>query len=313
MLTREQLLKRVAYHLTHLSAQAELLGKLHFFDLNIAAEDFYQKLLNQVYGFNLENLNHTQLNAASIDLADPAMRLAVQVTTQRSASKIKSTLDKFAKHGLGSSYNNLKVVIIGKRTGAYSTVPIPIGVSFDVKADVIDNVSLIKDIEKKSTQDIQTILDIMDSEITHNLDALSILDRTDKNSLLELRDLMDRPALQDQWALEVNYLEFRNTITGLIEVINTGKFAGTLCTKPRFSYKDQKLVDQLGAAYTQLRVLRQLFQFHVKSGEIDLNTNSCNFHTSQAEEAFDAQRNAINSHFNSIIAPYGYKPLPKIG
>lgn len=313
MLAREQALKRIVWHLAHLSSQAELLGKLHFFDLNIAAEDFYQKLLNKVYGYNLNNLNQTQLNAASIDLADPVMKVAVQVTTQRTAGKVQRTLDKFTKHGLGTTYKTLKILIIGTRTGKYSTVSIPSGVSFDAKKDIIDNTSLIKDIAKKATHEIQAILDMMDSEITHNSSALSIANRPDKDALLQLRDLMDRPALQDPWDQEVNYSSFGDTISGLIETINSGKFSGVLCTKPRFSYKDKKLADQLSTTYHQLLVLRRLFQFHVRSGEIDIANNKCNFHIPQAQEAFDVQRNAINSHFNSIIAPYGFTPLPKVG
>lgn len=312
MLAREQALKRIVAHLANISTQAELLGKLHFFDLNIVAEDFYQRLLNEVYGYNLVNLNQTKLNTPSIDLADSALKVAVQVTTQRNSNKIQTTLLKYTNHGLGTTYKTLKVVIIGKRTGKYHTLSIPSGVSFDANADIIDNESLVKDIAKKTTSEIQVILDVMDSEITHNTGALSILDIPDKDALLKLRDLIDRPALQDPWDQEVSYIKFGGTITDLIDLISTGKVSGTLTTKPRFSYKDIKIADQLNTTYHQLRILRRLFQAHVRSGEIDIVNNKCNFHTPQAEEAFDAQRNAINAHFNSIISPYGYRPLPKV-
>ena len=149
MLKREQLIKDITLHLAHLSADVEILGTMHFFDLNIAAEHFFERLLNQVYGYNLVNLNHSQLNAAAIDLADKNISLAVQVTSDRRASKIQKTLDKFVKHGLGTTYTSLKILLIGKRTGTYSTVTIPDGVVFDGRTDVIDNKSLMQDIEKK--------------------------------------------------------------------------------------------------------------------------------------------------------------------
>lgn len=312
MLTREQLLKRIAYHLSHLSASAEILGKMHFFDLNIAAEHFYQQFLNQVYGYRLANLNHDQLNAAAIDLADQAIGLAVQVTSQRSAQKIQKTLDKFAKHGLGTTYTTLKIVIIGKRTGTYAKVSIPRGVAFDGCTDVIDNASLLRDILQKPTHEVQLILDLMEREIDYNLTAVSILDKTDADALLDLRDLLDRPALQDPWDVENDYQAFRDTITGLIETINTGRSAGVLVTKPRFAYKDRAVAEQLNALCSQLRALRQLFQFHVKSGEINLNANVCKFHLPQTAAAFDALRNAINAGYNSITAPYGLTPLPNV-
>ncbi|AMN80884.1 SMEK domain-containing protein [Pseudomonas azotoformans] len=312
MLAREQLLKRIAEHLSRLSVQTELLGKIHFFDLNIAAEHFYASLLNQVYGCDLVNLNHAQMNAAAIDLADQSRSLAVQVTSQRSAQKIKKTLDKFAKHGLGTSYTTLKIVIIGKRTGTYSTVSVPTGVAFDGKADVIDNVSLIKDVSLKSVRELQCILDLMESELNYSQAAASIMDKTDKDALLCLRNLMDRSAFQDPWDLEVSYPKFRSTITDLIETINTGRSEGVLITKPRFVYEDHALAEHLNALCTQLRALRQLFQLHVKSGEIDLNANACKFHIPESGAAFDAQRNAIIAGFNAITAPYGLKPLPNI-
>lgn len=312
MLTREHALKRIVAHLANISTQAELLGKLHFFDLNIVAEDFYQRLLNEVYGYNLANLNQNQLNTPSIDLADSALKLAVQVTTQRNSNKIQTTLNKFIKHGLAKNYKTLKIVIIGARTGNYKNLNIPNSISFDTKADIIDNASLVKDISNKSTSDIQAILDIMDSEITYNTGALSILNTPDKDALLYLRNLLDRAALQDPWGQEASYANFGDSISALIETINTGKVSGALNTKPRFAYEDLKIADQLNTTYHQLRLLRRLFQSHVRSGEIDLTNNKCNFHTPQAEEAFDAQRDAINAHFNSIIAPFGYKPLPKV-
>lgn len=313
MLTHEKLMKKITENLTRISAQAELLGKLHFFDHHIASEHFFQELLNQVYGYQLTNANHARLNAAAIDLCDSQRKLAVQVTSQRRAPKIQKTVDNFAKHGLGSIYTTLKVLIIGKRTGTYSTVSVPQAVNFNGKTDVIDLASLVRDITKQPTAALQAIVDMMDREITYSQNISAVEQMSDEDAILKLRNLMDRPALQDPWQWEVDLSAFQDAITDLIEAITTGHINGTLATKPRFSYSDKIMASQLAAIYHQLRLLRQLFRKHVTSGEIDPNANRCVFATTQAGDAFDAQRNAINAQFNVLLAQFNHPALPAVG
>lgn len=313
MLAHEKLMKYIIENLTRISVQAELLGKVHFFDHHIASEHFFQQLLNQVYGYQLTNANHTRLNAAAIDLCDPHHKLAIQVTAQRQAAKIQKTVDNFANHGLGSTYSTLKVLIIGKRTGTYSTISVPPTVTFNGKTDVIDLASLVHDITKQSTTALQAIVDVMKREITYCQNASAVEQMSDEDAILKLRNLMDRPALQDPWQWEVNFNAFQDAITDLIEAINTGHISGTLSTKPRFSYSDKIIASQLAAIYHQLRLLRQLFRKHVASGEIDPFANRCMFATAQAGAAFDAQRNAINAQFNVLLAQFNHPALPAVG
>ncbi|AHL34728.1 hypothetical protein CD58_18300 [Pseudomonas brassicacearum] len=312
MLKREKLIKDITLHLTHLSAAVEVLGGMHFFDLNIAAEHFFERLLNQIYGYNLVNLNHSQLNAAAIDLADKNLGLAVQVTSDRRAQKIQKTLDKFGKHGLGTTYKSLKVLLIGKRTGKYSTVVVPSGVNFNCITDVIDNKSLMQDIERKTTLELQAILLLIKSEISYGNTVISALDKTDAEALDDIRELMDCPALQDAWDMENNYRDFGRTITDLIGLIKAGKWKEQLVTKPRSKFDDHTLADQLNVIYNQLRVLRQLFRTHVQSGEINLNDNICDLHLPETAATFDKLRNAINAGFNNITKPYNLPALPNV-
>jgi hypothetical protein len=311
MLKREKLIKDITLHLTHLSAQVEVLGVMHFFDLNIAAEHFFERLLNQVYGYNLVNLNHDQLNSAAIDLADEKLGLAVQVTSDRRAQKIQKTLDKFVEHGLGTKYKSLKILLIGKRTGKYSNVTTR-GVNFNGVTDVIDHKSLIQDIEKKTTLELQTILTLIESEIDYGNTTISVLDNTDAEALEEIRTYMDCPALQDPWHMENSYRDFGEAITGLIGLIKAGMWKGQLVVKPQSKFNDQALAGQLNVTYNQLRALRQLFRAHVQSGEIGLNDNTCNFHLPQTSAVFDKLRNAINAGFNNITKPYNLSVLPNV-
>ena len=53
-------------------------------DLNKASETILIPLLNEIYGWNLENLNYSENNnKPGIDLADKAARVCIQVTATK--------------------------------------------------------------------------------------------------------------------------------------------------------------------------------------------------------------------------------------
>jgi tetratricopeptide (TPR) repeat protein len=165
MLERKRLLDLIGIKLAHLKACVETLNKIHFFDLNVVAEDFFADLLNAVYGFSLVNLNHQNLNAAAVDLGDTTRRIAVQVTSERAKAKIQKTLNAFSKHGLANDYDSLKILIIGDRTGDYPTLDVPEGITFSAKDDVIDIGQLLKDIAQLPVETLKTIADLIEREV----------------------------------------------------------------------------------------------------------------------------------------------------
>jgi hypothetical protein len=66
------------------------------FDINKYSENFLIPLLNSAYGWELENLNFSdQKNAKSLDLIDQKRKIGIQVTSDHSITKIKTTISKF--------------------------------------------------------------------------------------------------------------------------------------------------------------------------------------------------------------------------
>lgn len=63
--------------------------------INLYSENLAVRLLNIVYGYNLENLNWSQCNYKAVDLADNKEGIAFQVTSTDTLRKIKLTLGKF--------------------------------------------------------------------------------------------------------------------------------------------------------------------------------------------------------------------------
>ncbi len=189
MLKKLDYVKNIKFKLSYLKACISTLNSSGFFDLNIVAEDFFAALLNEVYGYSLQNLNHTDMNAAAIDLGDPASRIGIQVTSQRNKSKIQKTVDKFVKHGLEKDYDQLKIFIIGKRTGRYENLAVPATVNFSGESDVIDIPSLMKDIRSLDDLALQKVWSLV-REKTYQypgfLDSRSPLDELQKRSTEDL-------------------------------------------------------------------------------------------------------------------------------
>ena len=95
MMNKEVYLKNVAESLALLSREVSILNAVNLYDINIVAEDFFPGLLNLIYGYELKNANYLEKNAPAIDLVDPKNRIAVQVTSDNSSTKIKHTIEEF--------------------------------------------------------------------------------------------------------------------------------------------------------------------------------------------------------------------------
>ena len=54
-----------------------------FFDKNKLAEGVALKLLNEIYGYNLENLNYEKNNYPGIDLGDKINKIGFQISTRK--------------------------------------------------------------------------------------------------------------------------------------------------------------------------------------------------------------------------------------
>ena len=69
-------------------------GKLNLLDINVHAEDFYRDLLNLIYGWQLQNMNQWNLNAAGGDLWYDNGKIVIQVSSTATKDKIQTSIDK---------------------------------------------------------------------------------------------------------------------------------------------------------------------------------------------------------------------------
>lgn len=165
MFKKQKYLTVITEKLAQLKNHVELQNSIRFFDVNTVAEDFFAKLLNEIYGYSLVNMNIKQTNSAAIDLIDNSNQIAIQVTSERRVEKIQNTLDKFSKFKLEDNFEVLKVLIIGDRTGDYPTLKIPEGILFSGKDDVIDLKRLLRDISNLGVDKLENIVALLNKEL----------------------------------------------------------------------------------------------------------------------------------------------------
>lgn len=164
-MNKEVYLKNIAENLALLSREVSILNAVNLYDINIIAEDFFPGLLNLIYGYELKNANHLEKNAPAIDLIDQKNRIAVQVTSDNSSTKIKHTIEEFNKSQAYHLYDRLVVLILTQKKKYSSNFDTQGLFSFGKARDIWDVEKLIKDIRELETAQIKNVSDYLSEEL----------------------------------------------------------------------------------------------------------------------------------------------------
>lgn len=304
MLVREEYLKKITDTLSLLQLSVKNRAILHLFDTNTVAETFFAEFLNALYGHNLVNLNFQNQNTASVDLGDKQARIAYQVTSDPSPSKVQDAIDKFITHGLDTDYDVLNVLIIGYKQRQYTTVDTKT-LAFDVSSNVIDIKDLIREAGSKGTDRLAAACKviareagIVESEVMSDTDALRVY-----------RSIFNRAALKDPLHLEGSMRGFHVALTELVELVTTGRNRGRVVAKPKFEFTDANLQAGLDEVHDLLCDLRNLYKKHVASGEIDEAHSLYAFHDPGTRDDFDARKREVIDKMNTLVTPHGMRPI----
>lgn len=153
--------------------------KKGLYDLNKQSEPFFRDLLNQVYGWDLENLNQIQWNYPAIDLGDPTKSVCVQVTAQSDSTKIHGTIKKFVEKALYNEYERLIVLIVTDKKSYTFKPDTKEKFTFDAKRDILDVDDVLSKIETLPLASLEDIHDFLATELSAVVSVLA-----DKSSLL---------------------------------------------------------------------------------------------------------------------------------
>jgi hypothetical protein len=147
----------ITEYLSVLKHLVETRSKLNLQDINVHSEQFFKKLLNMVYDYDLVNINIDKQNVETIDLGDTKNRIAIQVTANDKKKKIIDTIDAYEKYGFYNEYDKLLVIVIKDKTPRKDIIS-KSDFSFDMHTDVIDVNTIIRKI--MSIDSIQKLTDI---------------------------------------------------------------------------------------------------------------------------------------------------------
>jgi hypothetical protein len=123
--------------------------------------------LNEIYGYNLENLNYDHENYPGIDLGDKINKIGFQITTRKDARKIKECLEKFAEGQSKVYINGIRFLIIrlGKKPQLKKDKYQKIYPGFDpdrhilTAKDLLQEIRRIYDSEKEKFYRIKAVLE----------------------------------------------------------------------------------------------------------------------------------------------------------
>ena len=169
---QEDLIKSCGDLLFKLCDLVESRNSLNYYDINISSEFFFIPLLNQIFDCDLHNINTDEKNAVAIDLYDADGKIAVQVTSDSTANKIKKTLVKYRENKLFEKYQRLIIVVIVRSHIYRADFTDEIGGEFDFSKsdDIFTITSLIKSISALNIEKIADIKEYLEYQLEILLD-----------------------------------------------------------------------------------------------------------------------------------------------
>lgn len=166
-----EIINQFREELARLSREVEASVAMGHFDVNKICEDVFCGIFKELYGFgSLRNLNDEERqNYPGIDLADDYIRVAIQVTSDKSLDKIKDGLQKIIKHDLHEKYDRIIFYILTRKQSSYSAESLRKvcnnQLAFDSSMDVLDFTDLATKAATASPRTLKNALDVLRSYV----------------------------------------------------------------------------------------------------------------------------------------------------
>lgn len=176
----------------------------------------------------LTNMNQIRVNYPAIDLADEAMRIAVQVTSNATTPKVKQTLRVHEQNGFQKHYEHLYILGFIKATKPlvpeYCTV---LGIDTIVN-DLID---------RADEADVQEVVDAIKRHQSYS--ALHPWD--DRDCLEIILNYVDRNAIKHSMGVEGSATEMVRGLNEVSELIGKGQVNRRVKSKSLDEFLDKEM------------------------------------------------------------------------
>ncbi|AWV97035.1 SMEK domain-containing protein [Arcticibacterium luteifluviistationis] len=118
---QQKLLLSISNLLSRFKVQVGILNANSMLDINVVSEFFLIPLLNEIYDCDFTNANLIKKNYPAVDLVDRKNKIAIQITSTSSVTKVRKTLEKIIQNNLQKIYNNFFIIIITSKQEKYNT------------------------------------------------------------------------------------------------------------------------------------------------------------------------------------------------
>lgn len=173
-MNRSQYFDYIEEKLNSLATRINSRGKLNILNLHVHSENFYLHFFNELYGWNLNNLNNISQNVEAIDLIDHSNKLVIQVSATNTKQKIESALkrDIIKKH---HSYT-FKFISISKDANGLRKMKYtnPYNITFNPLNDIYDTTSILNDILSLNINDQKRIYNFIQKELGSDVDIIKL-------------------------------------------------------------------------------------------------------------------------------------------
>ncbi|MDN4603904.1 MULTISPECIES: SMEK domain-containing protein [Paenibacillus] len=221
MLTRGKILGDILDGLGQLSFVLQTRSSLGLTDLNKYCEDFIKELVNLIYGYNLVNLNTSRSNEPGLDLGDEVQRLGIQVTTDKSSSKVNLTLEKITTDQK-SRYDRYIILILGSKQRSYSiNSELATELQFVAENDIWDFNDLERILLTLPVEKVKQVYDLLQSDLIRLFSDFEIGTTPSGESTSLLDRLEQRPTyLYNGCERLVEHINQKETVSLNIPIIN---------------------------------------------------------------------------------------------
>lgn len=164
---RQIITEQIIEHFSLLKLQINTYNSAGLYNIDVFCEDFFQRLLNMTFGYNLKNINTlTGLNFPAIDLGDNTKRIAFQVTADSSKNKVQTTINLFQAKGLDKSYDTLNFLVLRKKVNHDKTIfTTANGFKFDKDKCIYSIDDLIAYIRERDIDELEKIHGFLEKEL----------------------------------------------------------------------------------------------------------------------------------------------------
>jgi adenylate kinase family enzyme len=181
-MNQEYKLYRISQLLSRFREQVKILNSNGEFSINIHAENILIKILNQIYGCDLTNVNYEERkNYPSIDLRDTKNKIAFQITSTGTLGKVKSTIRQFKENKFHEKFDRLYMFVISDKQKKYEQEKIDeiVGGEFVFMSEnILDRTDIyLKLNEKNDINQISIIEALLEEQFADNANELSKWDK----------------------------------------------------------------------------------------------------------------------------------------